>query len=1004
MTELSYTDVRVNTNLSNLSGYLDQEASSFRVIDKSFSSWSFNGSVPSAPKNIVIWDRANRNFNFGPGDYIVILDSGDIDVSTSASNYQITRVFTDPSLDFFDDTLSPQGKRRSTITAVSGNGTTVTYTANNSFQADQQVRVSGILPAGYSFEKKLIISATSTTFTVAGTQTGTADLTDDETYVELVTSFLSDVYVKYLDDDGVEQTYTIEPILFEGYPVNRLNVIHEGWENKILGSDGWLLTAAGNAIFNNVAVRGEIEATSGNFSGNLTINNGEMKIGSSVSNDSEYTISEVEILNNKILFKTSAPSELSIFTVGDTITVSDLEFTETGYMNLNGTFIVSYVDSDQVGHDFVTPDAGPFTVTTGKLSNQEGNDGVYINPYNYWYDDGHFKIGSVDSTVTWNPDISLLNITGDISASQIRGTDVYANSAQLGGNEFGWVIGSGDIFSGTYGSTSYLKSGFYSIPVTDFEQETEVVGGKTIVKVRQVSGSARLSGNPRGIFVDINNSSLTEIKVGYQLYETSLVNNIEVRGDFIGIVEEIISPSLIKLKNSPSKFYDNIRFGVFYVNTTITSQFTVFEKLPVDGSGNASLSLEGPLNEEYHEDYHAKNIPVVVNSSDSRIITTKSVPPVWNVDKTPKEYLEKTLFLSLSDVLDYKKESNIARIRTVKTILANEDEAYNSYIYALDADKYVPGDVIFVSNISRYYDEVTALNGSYLPVIKVGQDTFGKYVLVYTDGYLGDANDVQFPSVSVTSIKIESGEVTLQTSAAHRLDVGQMVSVRLFGIKEIVKGSLNAYNLNIPGDLPFTDSAIITEVSTNTIKYRKNLTNLISTSVGSGSTASSSPSMNTKESDKSYSFTVGSSKPDDAPFQIDQFGENVKIKNLEVTGSVTGFYYDIIELDDFSGNFDGRNNTFLPRYNQKKIVLDNPMRLSVSLNGVMQSAFIQNREYVWQTGFLSYKGFTIDGDGKLKFSESPPSGSTINVKVLPGPNKNKTSRIYPFKAVDVALG
>jgi hypothetical protein len=269
---------------------------------------------------------------------------------------------------------------------------------------------------------------------------------------------------------------------------------------------------------------------------------------------------------------------------------------------------------------------------------------------------------------------------------------------------------------------------------------------------------------------------------------------------------------------------------------------------------------------------------------------------------------------------------------------------------------------------------------------------------------LGDANDVQFPSISVTSIKIESGEVTLQTSSAHRLDVGQTVSVSLFGIKEIVKGSLNAYNLNIPGDLPFTDSAIITEVSTNTIKYRKNLTNLISTSVGSGSTASSSPSMNTKESDKSYSFTVGSSKPDDAPFQIDQFGENVKIKNLEVTGSVTGFYYDIIELDDFSGNFDGRNNTFLPRYNQKKIVLDNPMRLSVSLNGVMQSAFIQNREYVWQTGFLSYKGFTIDGDGKLKFSESPPSGSTINVKVLPGPNKNKTSRIYPFKAVDVALG
>ena len=1000
MTELSYTDVKVNTSLSNLLGYLDEEKDSFRVIDKNFSSWSFDGSILSFSKNIVIWDKANRRFNFGPGDYIVILDSGDIDVSTDASNYQITKILTDPTLDFFDDTLSLQGKRRSEITAVSGNGTQITYTANNSFQADQQVRISNISPSSYNFEKALIISATPTTFTIAGTATATADLSDEETYVELVTSFTSDIFVKYLDQDGVEKTYTIEPILFEGYPVNRLNVIQEDWESKALGSNGWLLTSAGNAIFNNVAVRGEIEAASGNFSGFLSVNNGTMKIGSSVSNDSEFSISEVRISSNKILFKTSAPSEPSTFTIGDTITVSDLEFTQTGFMDLNGTFTVSYVDSDEVGHDFVTPDAGPFTVTTGKISNQEGNDGVYINPYNYWYDDGHFKIGNVDSTVTWNPDISLLNITGDISASQIRGTDVYANSAQLGGNEFGWVIGSGDIFSGTYGSTSYLKSGFYSIPVIDFEQETEVVNGKTIIKLNQVSGFGYLSGNPRGVFVSISNSNIAEIKVGYQLYETVSINNIEVRGDFIGIVEEVVSANLIKLKNTPPKFYDNIRFGAFYVNTTITSQFTVFEKLPIDNSGNANLSLEGPADQEYH----ATNIPVVVSSVDSRVVTTKSIPPVWNADKTPKEYLSKSLFLSLSDVSSYKKQSNVTRIKTVKTILANGDEAFNSYIYALDADKYVPGDVIFVSNISRYYDEVTALNGSYLPVIKTGQDALGKYVLVYTDGYLGDANDIQFSSFTVTSIKIESGEVTIQTSAPHRLDVGQTVNVSLFGIKEIVKGSLNAYNLNKPGDLPYQDSAVITEISTNTIKYRKNLSDLISTSVGSGSIAFSPPSMNTKESNNSYSLTVGSSKPDDAPFQIDQFGENVKIKNLEVTGSVTGFYYDIIELDDFSGNFDGRNNTFLPRYNQKKIVIDNPMRLSVSLNGVMQSAFIQNREYVWQTGFLSYKGFTVDGDGKLKFSESPPSGSTINVKVLPGPNKNKTSRIYPFKAVDVALG
>jgi hypothetical protein len=53
---------------------------------------------------------------------------------------------------------------------------------------------------------------------------------------------------------------------------------------------------------------------------------------------------------------------------------------------------------------------------------------------------------------------------------------------------------------------------------------------------------------------------------------------------------------------------------------------------------------------------------------------------------------------------------------------------------------------------------------------------------------------------------------------------------------------------------------------------------------------------------------------------------------------------------------------------------------------------------------LSYRGFTLDTDGRIKFSESPPLGSTINVRVFPGPVKNKTARIYPFKAADVALG
>lgn len=52
---------------------------------------------------------------------------------------------------------------------------------------------------------------------------------------------------------------------------------------------------------------------------------------------------------------------------------------------------------------------------------------------------------------------------------------------------------------------------------------------------------------------------------------------------------------------------------------------------------------------------------------------------------------------------------------------------------------------------------------------------------------------------------------------------------------------------------------------------------------------------------------------------------------------------------------------------------------------------------------MGFKGYTVDS-GRIKFSESPPHGSTVNARVFPGPQVNKKTRIYPFKAVDVALG
>ena len=62
---------------------------------------------------------------------------------------------------------------QSTITNAVGNGSSVTYTCNKVYLPGQTVSVSGMTPSGYDCTDKVITSATSTTFTVASTSTGT---------------------------------------------------------------------------------------------------------------------------------------------------------------------------------------------------------------------------------------------------------------------------------------------------------------------------------------------------------------------------------------------------------------------------------------------------------------------------------------------------------------------------------------------------------------------------------------------------------------------------------------------------------------------------------------------------------------------------------------------------------------------------------------------------------------------------------------------------------------
>jgi hypothetical protein len=70
-------------------------------------------------------------------------------------------------------TLSSIDIRSADITLAAGNGTTITYTADNNFSAGQTIKISGISPSQYNLSSATVASATSTQFTVTNSATGT---------------------------------------------------------------------------------------------------------------------------------------------------------------------------------------------------------------------------------------------------------------------------------------------------------------------------------------------------------------------------------------------------------------------------------------------------------------------------------------------------------------------------------------------------------------------------------------------------------------------------------------------------------------------------------------------------------------------------------------------------------------------------------------------------------------------------------------------------------------
>lgn len=105
----------------------------------------------------------------------------------------------------------------------------------------------------------------------------------------------TDNYIIYFIGDLGE----IQSEVYNKYDL--VQIYKEDWNNKILGDSGWLITQEGNAIFSNVAVRGEVEATTLDVGGStgITYDGTSVIIGASV------------VINAPITFNGVTPETLS---------------------------------------------------------------------------------------------------------------------------------------------------------------------------------------------------------------------------------------------------------------------------------------------------------------------------------------------------------------------------------------------------------------------------------------------------------------------------------------------------------------------------------------------------------------------------------------------------------------------------------------------------------------------------------------------------------------------
>jgi hypothetical protein len=304
------------------------------------------------------------------------------------------------------------------ITNVSSNGTTITYTANNSFTAGKKVSITGIVPGQYNLTNATIATASSTQFTITNSATGTyqygglAIMTDAGNRIQIDKGTISaydstGLTTQIIGDGSAAYTFKTTSANIGGWTVDS-SKLEAGSTGSYVG-----LSTGSTAFY--------AGATSSGGSGSKF----------SVTNAGVVTASNIAITGGTLDIGASAPNG---FHVSNTGVLQATGATINGSVNITGA-------STFTGTVTIT---SPGSITSGVTGQSSGNGGYILNSNGLRFDSGITQgITQIDGT-TGKLTTSSANIGGwDITSSQIY---------KASGN------GNGNIYLDSSGGAMYVSA------------------------------------------------------------------------------------------------------------------------------------------------------------------------------------------------------------------------------------------------------------------------------------------------------------------------------------------------------------------------------------------------------------------------------------------------------------------------------------------------------------------------------------------------------------------